>query len=277
MSRTYKAPPVKIQGIKTKLLPFICKNIDWDNKGVWIEPFVGSGSVLFNVKPKRAFVSDTNEHIIKFYRLIQRGEITARGTKDFLQLEGDKLLRLGDTYYYEVRERFNRRHCSLDFLFLNRACFNGLMRFNGQGKFNTPFCKKIERFRPAYITKICNQIEWVSSVMYGRDWKFMCSDWSLTLKNVDSYDFVYADPPYAGRFTDYFNAWSEGDAVKFERSLKELPCRFLYSMWLENKYRKNNRLCDEFKGYAMKTYDHYYHLGASEDLRNTMTEALICG
>ena len=33
-----------------------------------------------------------------------------------------------------------------------------MMRFNRRGQWNVPFCKKPERFAPAYVTKICNQI-----------------------------------------------------------------------------------------------------------------------
>lgn len=277
MSKPYKVPPIKIHGIKMKLLSFINENIVWDGKGRWVEPFLGSGAVLFNVKPKRALVSDTNGHIIKFYQAIQQGEITPQSARMFLESEGSELLRLGDKYYYEVRERFNQSHSPLDFLFINRSCFNGLMRFNGRGKFNTPFCKKVERFRKSYITKICNQIAWVSDAMHGLDWKFVCSDWSDALSDIKPGDFIYADPPYVGRFADYYNSWSDEDATKLEATLKILPCRFLYSMWLENKYRKNHRLCEAFKGYTMKTFKHYYHIGSSEKLRNNMTEALICG
>lgn len=36
-------PPVKIQGIKTKLVPFISKGIDIEEDVIWFEPFMGSG------------------------------------------------------------------------------------------------------------------------------------------------------------------------------------------------------------------------------------------
>ena len=44
-----KAPPIKIQGIKTKLVPLIEASVDWDGLGRWIEPFMGSASVALNV------------------------------------------------------------------------------------------------------------------------------------------------------------------------------------------------------------------------------------
>lgn len=47
-------PPLKIQGIKTKLINFIASNISWDGKGTFYEPFMGSGSVGFNLAPDRA-------------------------------------------------------------------------------------------------------------------------------------------------------------------------------------------------------------------------------
>lgn len=51
-------PPIKCQGIKTKLVPFIIENVRRDENGLWIEPFVGTGAVAFNIAPKRALLSD---------------------------------------------------------------------------------------------------------------------------------------------------------------------------------------------------------------------------
>jgi hypothetical protein len=46
-------------------------------------------------------------------------------------------------------------------------------------------------------------------------------------------------------------------------------------MWLENKYRKNDHIENHWNGLEIKTFTHFYHVGASEDLRNEMQEALV--
>lgn len=222
-------------------------------------------------------LGDANPHLINFYKAIQQRSLTVESTKAFLEREGRELLRDGEDHYYRVRRRFNDEHDPHDFLFLNRACFNGLVRFNRKGHFNTPFCRKPERFRPAYITKICNQVQYATDGMKGKSWKFVCADWSDILRESSERDFVYCDPPYAGRSTDYFSAWSDEEACRLESRLKRLPCPFLYSMWSENKYRKNERLHKIFSEYEIKTFSHFYHLGATEDLRNKMVEALVVG
>ena len=68
-------PPIKCQGIKTKLVPFIFSSITWKatDGARWIEPFLGSGVVTFNLMPKRALLADTNIHIINLYKAIQSG------------------------------------------------------------------------------------------------------------------------------------------------------------------------------------------------------------
>lgn len=60
-------PPIKLHGAKTRLVKFILSNISWDGKGKWVEPFLGSGVVLFNVQPERALVNDINPHNIRLY------------------------------------------------------------------------------------------------------------------------------------------------------------------------------------------------------------------
>ena len=272
-----KAPPIKTQGIKTKLVAFIAKHVDWDWNGVWIEPFLGSGAVLLNIQPPRAFVADSCAPTIRFYKALQSGEITAAGVEAFLVVEGDILRTKGESHYYAVRDRFNDTGSPLDFLFLSRACFNGLIRFNKKGKFNTPFCKKPERFSRAYITKICNQVKWTRNVMHNKDWEFACADWKVSLSQAAPGDFIYADPPYAGRFADYYNQWKETDTQELAQVLRSGPCRFLLSSWVENVYRRNHSLFNCFPEYQIETFSHYYHLGATEELRHEMQEGLVIG
>ena len=53
-------PPIKSQGIKTKLVPWIKSIVPSNFSGVWIEPFMGTGVVAFNVAPNNAILCDTN-------------------------------------------------------------------------------------------------------------------------------------------------------------------------------------------------------------------------
>lgn len=270
-------PPIKCQGIKTKLIPFIAQNIFWEGKGVWIEPFLGSGVVAFNLKPENALLCDTNQHIIKFYQSLQNNSINALLVKEQLEQMGAKLAQGGIDYYYEVRNRFNETGETMDFIFLNRSCFNGLMRFNSKGGFNVPFGHKPNRFAKAYITKIVNQVNNVQKIIRSRNWVFKVQDWAVTVGEAQKDDFIYLDPPYIGRHTDYFNSWSDNDARLLANISYNLPCKYALSMWLENKYRKNDHIENDWRSTEIKTMSHFYHLGATESLRNAMTEALVLG
>jgi DNA adenine methylase (dam) len=270
-------PPIKCQGIKTKLVPFIFGSIEWcaSKNARWIEPFLGSGVVALNLAPPRALLADTNRYIIALYGAIQQGEINPSNVREFLTDEGKKLATYGEAYYYEVRERFNLQGSSLDFLFLNRSCFNGVMRFNRHGRFNVPFGHKPQRFSQAYITKIVNQVGWVAKQMRDKDWEFRVARWDETLAEAQPGDFVYLDPPYIGRHTDYYNSWDGAEAIRLASIAKRLPCGFALSMWLENRYRKNAHIEESWSGMEMRICSHFYHVGSTENLRNEMQEALI--
>jgi DNA adenine methylase len=270
-------PPIKCQGIKSKLVPFLLNQIQWQPQaqGRWIEPFLGSGVVVFNFGPDRALLTDTNRHIIRFYQSLQNGEITAQSTRSFLSEQGERLSHLGEAYYYEVRDRFNQVGAPLDFLFLNRACFNGVMRFNRKGEFNVPFCRKPQRFSPSYITKIVNQVDRVAQQISGKDWQFRVCPWQETLAAVTPEDFVYLDPPYVGRHAGYFNAWSQAEAEELATIGQQLPCGFALSMWLGNQHRQNLHLQECWPNLELRTIEHFYHVGSQETWRGAMVEALL--
>ncbi|MCY4614113.1 MAG: DNA adenine methylase, partial [Nitrospira sp.] len=68
-------PPIKSQGIKTKLVPWIQALVP-DVSGKWIEPFLGTGVVAFNSGFQKALLNDTNPHVIRFYQCVKDREIT---------------------------------------------------------------------------------------------------------------------------------------------------------------------------------------------------------
>ena len=194
MNQPPLVPPLKCQGIKTKLAGEIKRLADSQKFERWVEPFCGSCVVALNVQPKRALLSDSNIHIIRLYQEIQNGALTAAVAKAFLMEEGEKLRTGGETHYYVVRERFNAKPTSLDFLFLNRSCFNGVMRFNRHGKFNVPYGHKPERFAQAYITKIINQIRRITEVVAVCDWTFVVADFRQTLASAHIGRFCLCRP-----------------------------------------------------------------------------------
>ena len=270
-----KAPPIKTQGIKTKVVPLIGRSIAWDGCGRWIEPFLGSAVVALNIAPPRALLADTNEHMIALYRGIQDGSINGHVMRDYLQREGTALLDKGEAHYYAIRNRFNEYGDPFDFVFLSRSCFNGMMRFNKKGGFNVPFCRKPERFRPALVTKIVNQVEWARRAMEGKDWTFAVQDWRETIEGAHPGDMIYCDPPYVGRHTDYYNGFTDEESEDLARALINTKASFALSNWLENKYRRNEYVDRWFSEYEQRTMSHFYHVGPQEALRNEMTEVVV--
>jgi DNA adenine methylase len=268
-------PPIKCQGIKTELVKWILEQVSLSEDGCWIEPFMGSGVVGFNLRPKNAVFADKNPHLINFYRAIQSGDITSAKARAFLEAEGEKLSKDGQSYFNAVRARFNQKGSPWDFLFLNRSCFNGIIRFNSKGGFNTPYNHKPERFAQAYVTKIANQIDYVSKAAKTRRWKFVCADFRDVIGRAKEGDMIYCDPPYLGRHVDYFDSWSEDDERDLAGLLAHTPARFIISTWHSNQYRHNKLLDKYWSGFTTLTREHFYHVGGKEENRNPMLEALV--
>lgn len=275
MTNKIQVPPIKIQGIKTKLVAWIQENVEMSDDSRWIEPFLGSGVVGFNIAKRNALFADINPHAINLYNQIKEKKINAYIIKQFLIEEGRILSEKGQEHYNFVRERFNKEKNPLDFLFINRSCFNGMIRFNKNLRFNVPYGHKPERFAQAYITKIINQVKYLETAFSQNNWVFKCQTFEETIKEATKDDFIYCDPPYIGRHVDYYDSWDEKDEIKLYELLKNSGSKFMLSTWDNNQYRKNEYLETIWKDCYKLNKEHFYHIGAKEENRNPMIEALI--
>ena len=276
-------PPIKSQGIKTKLVPWINdvilrSGIDI-SKANWIEPFFGTGVVGLNSPLKGDFiVGDTNPYIIDFYNGILSRKITPINMRAYLEQES-KILSSSDengyAYYREVKNRFNSFHNPFDFIFLSRAGFNGMMRFNRKGEWNIPFCKKPNRFSPAYITKICNQVNAVQQIVTNKNWEFHNQGFIKTIKRAQKGDLIYCDPPYFGRYVDYYNGWTEEDEQELFNALSETKASFILSTWHHNEFRANEMITHYWNKFNILTQEHFYHSGGHIENRHSIVEALV--
>lgn len=272
-------PPIKSQGIKTKLIPWI-NEVAPKVKGRWIEPFLGTGVVAFNSGYKKAILNDTNPHIINFYKEIQQKKITASLMRQYLEREGTELRKAADNgyeHYRKVRNRFNSEFSSYDFVFLSRAGFNGMMRFGKKGNWNIPFCKKPDRFAQSYITKISNQVSNVSKIIKPEpDWVFYNKSFANIIPLATKNDIIYCDPPYFGRYVDYYNGWTEQDEELLFDLLQKTEAKFILSTWHHNDWRENEMIKKYWGQFNIVTKDHFYHSGGNIENRKTIVEALVC-
>ncbi|RMG43176.1 MAG: Dam family site-specific DNA-(adenine-N6)-methyltransferase [Methanobacteriota archaeon] len=275
-------PPIKSQGIKTKLVPWIY-DVAGRAIGVnrWIEPFMGTGVVGLNIAPRlvnEAIMCDINPHIINFYQFIQNGLLTPKKVRKFLEHEGALLLESDGDHYYVVRERFNRLFSPLDFLFLSKSCFNGVVRFNSDGGYNVPFCRKPNRFSRSFISKVVNQVSWTMQTIKAMSFKFSTDDFKTTIRKAGQWDIVYCDPPYIGRNVNYFNtSWGDRE----ERELFEILCqskaKVILSTWYSDGKGRINPYIESLwkKRFNILTKEHFYHVGSKENYRSSVTEAIV--
>lgn len=236
---------------------------------------MGTGVVGFNLAKRQAVMCDANPHLVGFYSLINSREFNPEDIRSFLSYEGAKLNNSGAEYYYYIRERFILHKHPLDFLFINRSCFNGMIRFNKKGQINIPFCHKNDRFSKAYITKICNQIYNIKNVLSKIKVIFKFQDFKETIASASQEDIIYCDPPYIDRHTDYYNTWNKNNELELFQLLSATKAKFILSTWHHNNFRKNSYIDKYWHKFNIITREHLYHVGAREANRHSMVEALV--
>jgi DNA adenine methylase len=225
---TYPTPAVKWLGGKSNLIDQLVPLLPADVRTRrWFEPFAGGAALFFRLLPTRAVLSDTCYELFNVYRELQIG-LDDQFIKYCIDLM-DPTLNTREMFEF-IRRNFNEHkhfsptHRATWFLYLNRACFNGLHRVNSKGEFNAPFGDG----KP--ITFDFNNMRACSTAL--RSAELHCDGFEGVLVRAQAGDVVYFDPPYLGTFTGYSGTFGIDEHRQLRdvfRTLDERGCVVMLS------------------------------------------------
>lgn len=287
-------PFLKWAGGKTQLISAIGKTLPPNivqKNFTYIEPFVGSGAVLFWVlnhfpNLKKAVINDINEDLIHTYQTIADRPNELISILQVLQNEYHALEGNEDgkkNYYYQKRALYNARKEEQSgqaalFIFLNRTGFNGLYRVNRKNEFNVPMgdYKKPTICDRGNILAVSEALQKV---------EMLCGDFEQTLNYADNNSLFYFDPPYKPlNETSSFNTYAkegfnDSEQVRLKNFCSKLD--ILKHTWiLSNSDVKgtddnDNFFDDLYANFNIQRVEAKRNINANPEKRGKLTELLI--
>lgn len=287
-------PFLKWAGGKTQLINDIERTLPariTKEKFTYIEPFVGSGAILFwmlNNFPKleKAVINDINEDLINTYKTIASNPKELISILEILQNEFHNLEGNEDNkklYYYQKRELYNTRKEEKSgqaalFIFLNRTCFNGLYRVNSKNLYNVPMggYKKPTICDKENILAVSNALQKV---------EILNGDFEQTLNYADKNSLFYFDPPYKPLSeTSSFNSYAkdefnDNEQIRLKKFCSKLD--ILGHTWIlsnsdvKGKDKNDNFFDDLYAEFNIKRVEAKRSINANPEKRGKLTELLI--
>jgi len=199
-------PVIKWTGSKrylsNEIISYFKKDID-----TYYEPFIGGGSVLFNllkqdnIKCKRYIASDINNDLITLWNDIKSNPkyIKENYKLYWQELNNEKDILLKKEVFYKIRREFNKTRDTAKFMFLGRTSINGLIRYNSKNEFNSSLHFTRPGINPDKLNDI---IDYWSNLLNKNNVEFLNRSYEKII--TDSKDVLYLDPPYANTKAIYY-------------------------------------------------------------------------
>ncbi|HMR47377.1 MAG TPA: DNA adenine methylase [Bacteroidia bacterium] len=294
MTDNIAKPFLKWAGGKTQLISEIEKSLPnkiVTKKFTYIEPFAGSGAVLFWMlnnfqNLEKAVINDINEDLINTYKTIASSPKELISILQILQNEFHGLEGKDEQkkeYYYSKRELYNTRKEEQSgqaalFIFLNRTCFNGLYRVNRKNEYNVPMGSYK---RPT----ICDKENILAVSQALQKVEILCGDYEETLNYTDNNTLFYFDPPYKPLSnTSSFNSYAKDEFNDAEQIRLRDFCHKLDALkhtWIlsnsdvKGKDANDNFFDDLYSDFNIQRVDARRSINANPEKRGALKELLI--
>lgn len=219
-----------------------------ENYQLYLEPFIGGGSVYFHLYPEKAVISDVHSELIDLYQSIANGN--AEEIYQFMkENKNDE-----QTYYY-VRDQMNIEN-SLDiakrFYYERKTCFRGMLRYNKAGKFNIPYGRyktiNYEDLKNPDYERLLKK-----TTILKESFEYIFEHYN------DENNFMFLDPPYDSEFTDYgYCQFGKEEQKKLANLFKitKIKCLMIIGKTEFIKELYKDYIVGEYdKNYKFKLYD----------------------
>jgi len=214
-------PFLKWAGGKYRIANKVKQNLP--NGSRLIEPFVGAGSIFLNTNFDRYVLNDINKDLINVFKYLKKDKkLFIKYCKQFFTIDSNR-----KNSFIELRDLFNKtddqRLKSALFVYLNRHVFNGLIRYNQNGKFNTSFGD----YKKPYFPE--KEMLYFSKKL--KTTKLTSLDFSKIMTIAKKGDVIYCDPPYVpisltAKFVNYhstgFNLAQQRQLVVLAKELSNI-------------------------------------------------------
>lgn len=209
---------------------------------IYLEPFIGGGSVFFHLRPNKSVISDVHSELIDFYKSIKDNKIS--DIYDFMKDNKNT-----EDNYYKIRDDMEIK-TSLDnakrFFYLRKTCYRGMLRYNKNGKFNIPFGRYKTYNYDILLDKNYEKILKTTEI-YNKGFEYIFKNYN------DNKNFMFLDPPYDSEFTDYgYCSFGKKEHKKLAKYFKKTKIRCLMIIG-KTKFIKNL-----YKDYIVDEYDKKY-------------------
>jgi DNA adenine methylase len=251
LQKIIKSSFLKWAGGKKRLVSILDKFMP-ENIERYFEPFLGSGAFFFYLvqtqKKFQAILSDSNFELINTFKELRD---STNELIDILYEHQVNYYKNREKYYYFIRDEYitkNNTELAGRFIFLNKACYNGLYRVNRSGNFNVPHGRYIN-------PKICNKEKLLdcSELLRISDVKISCDVYKNITSKCENNDFIYLDPPYfpiskTSNFTDYtkesFGLLEHNELAKEYERLNSIGSKVILSNsnseYIKTLYKKHD-------------------------------------
>ena len=209
---------------------------------IYIEPFIGGGSLYFNLCPKKSVIADVHKELICFYNSIKDGYID--DIYDFMVEHPND-----EKVYYDVRDNM-KIETDLDrakqFYYQRKTCYRGMLRYNKNGKFNIPF----GRYKNCNYEDLKNKE--YEKLLKNTD--IINDSFEVVFEKYNSENnFVFLDPPYDSEFTDYgYCNFGKEEHKKLAECFKNTKNKCLMIIG------KTDFIVELYKDYIVEEYDKNY-------------------
>ena len=258
----------------------------------YMEPCVGAACVyaqrlsVGDLRPgPHVLLADLNPALIAFYRGLRANPEGVLRAMDALAWDASWM-----ADYEGRREEYNARiagwttdrgedgyapahgsheFCAL-FLWINRACFNGLYRVSASGKFNTPAADYLSLNRPT--PKLVRQ--WAQAL---EGVVLRCQPFAESMAEAGTDWQVYVDPPYFDMFDAYTTSpWGYEEQMRLGLACHEARARGAHVV-ASNTNHPRVRAIYAGLGFEVREATVYHSVGATPARRSAARELLLVG